>query len=328
MHFDTKIVTAQDLYDMRFKITPAINQRGQVWTVEKQKLLIESKQRGIDIPKLYFFQESEDAFEVVDGNQRFRALVNFFEDEYPTLQGTLFSQLSATDEKPQLENFKFTLVLITEASQEDLADLFLRLQLGVTTNTGEKLNAILGPMRDFVKDLAKMPFIAHVSIPSRRFAREVVCACVCLNSFAPFRKGFRDTRYEDLKEMYESGHDFDKESPEAQRIVKTLTELNRIFGLDAVKIRNRASIISIYFLVEELDLNGALNDEAVHDFYIKFLEELKHQVELGLEFTNKTLVNYYNKVVGGADVRGTITARHQILMHLYKIWLETGTIGS
>ena len=329
MDFETKQVPALDLYDMRLKVTPAIYQRGEVWTTEKRRYLIDSMQRGIDIPKLYFFKDNDDTFEIVDGNQRFRSIVDFFEDGFPTVREAVVFSALPREERRKLEKYEFTIVFITNAPEQDLADLFLRLQLGVPTNTGEKLNAILCPMRDFVNDLARMPFIQNVSIPRRRLAREVVCACICLNSLAPFvKKGFQDTRYEDLRDMYKSKHDFNRNSPEGQRIVSTLTELDRIFGLDAVKIRNRASIISIYFLVEELIYKGTLDRKAVHDFYIAFLEELTRQVDAGLDATNRTLISYYNKVVGGADVKGTIKARHELLLYLYEIWRKTGKIGS
>ena len=328
MKFQTTIKTTLELYKMRLKIVAAIYQRGEVWPEEKKKLLIDSILRGIDIPKLYFFKINNDSYEIVDGNQRMATIIGFFDEDFKDKDGRTFSDLT-DEERAKVEQHQFTVIEITEANENDLSDLFLRLQLGVPTNSGEKLNAIKSNMREFVKTLAVTNFITKVSIPKKRFAKEQVCAQICLNSLNQFmEKGFHDTKFEDLKDMYKSNYDFSDTSDGAKRILNTMKSLDEIFGDDAIEIVNRAGIVSIYFLVEEKLLNDILEQNIMKTFYLKFLKELKQEVEKGLDVNKRSLIQYYTKVVQGADSNSSIAFRHNALKEFYNYFTKTGEIMS
>lgn len=327
MKFETKIIKALDLYKMRFSITPAIYQRGEVWSEGKKKLLIDSILRGIDIPKLYFYKTESGTYEIVDGNQRMSAITGFFADEF-SVDGQVFSKLSL-DKQRKVEDHPFTVIEITDATEEELSELFLRLQLGTPTNSGEKLNAINSNMKEFVKKLARSEFMTRVSIPNRRFAKEQVCAQICLNSLNDFlKKGFHDAKYEDLRDMYKSRYNFSENLPEAQRILNTFNILYEIFGEETTHIRNRAGIVSIYFLVEEFILTDKLDKKLVKEFYLKFLDELSNEVSKGIDATNRSLVAYYNRVVQGADSKTSLEARHEALKEFYQYYQRYKKIKS
>ena len=89
-------------------------QRGAVWTAEKKQLLIDSILRGYDIPKIYLrFISPGSSFdsEVVDGQQRLRAIWDFVDNKYPlgnesvdftdmdNLDGKYYSDLSAEQQE-------------------------------------------------------------------------------------------------------------------------------------------------------------------------------------------------------------------------------------
>src|SRR2546426_11097495 len=59
-------------------------QRSPVWSPAKKQLLIDSILRGYDIPKLYLRASTEPIYEheVVDGQQRLRAIWEFLRDDY------------------------------------------------------------------------------------------------------------------------------------------------------------------------------------------------------------------------------------------------------
>ena len=57
-------------------------QRQEVWKVDKKRLLIDIILRGWKLPKFYFLKthESPDEFDVVDGQQRLSAIIEFFDN--------------------------------------------------------------------------------------------------------------------------------------------------------------------------------------------------------------------------------------------------------
>ena len=68
-------------------------QREEVWTKPQKQLLIDSLLVGIDIPKFYFraVDKPPYEYEVVDGQQRLRAIFEFLNNEYalPSSQKTI-----------------------------------------------------------------------------------------------------------------------------------------------------------------------------------------------------------------------------------------------
>jgi uncharacterized protein with ParB-like and HNH nuclease domain len=59
-------------------------QRPAVWSLSQKQLLVDTILRGYDVPKLYWRQtgKSPDAYEVVDGQQRMRAIWEFHDGNY------------------------------------------------------------------------------------------------------------------------------------------------------------------------------------------------------------------------------------------------------
>ena len=71
-------------------------------------------------------------------------------------------------------------VIVDDAIQNDeddeVRDMFLRLQNGTTLKAQEKRNAMPGQMRDFVKGLAQHSFFANCRFSNKRFTFDQVAA--------------------------------------------------------------------------------------------------------------------------------------------------------
>lgn len=133
-------------------------QRGLVWTPVQKQRLIDSVFRGYPLPSFYFRVTKHngpdgkptEVWEIVDGQQRIEALAGYLRDEWPALAkddpklalpdairkvqspwaGKLFSQLSL-DEKRLFRDAEIQGLVITSVDSEDeVRDLFIRLQAG------------------------------------------------------------------------------------------------------------------------------------------------------------------------------------------------------
>jgi hypothetical protein len=327
MKYNTKIWTALLLYKRRDYLSFPVYQRGDIWTDKQKSLLIDSMLRGIDVPKFYL-QRTSEGWDVIDGQQRIRAVVGFFNEEVTDDDGRNFEELGET-EKATIENYPFTITEVEDITEEEIRLLFVRLQLGTPINSGEMLNAIKSKLGDFVKVMLETPFIKQLSIPIRRFAKEQVCAQICNNSLFLNRTGeYRDSKYEDLENLYRSYSNFDFESPEAKGIMRVLAKLYEIFSESTPDIRNRAGAVTIYLFVEKLDMAGRLsgNENVVKKFYLEFLENLRKQTRLGIDATNRFLINYQNRVMQSADSKASIRDRANKLEEAFNYYLEHGEI--
>lgn len=329
MRFNIREWTLSHLYEIRDKINFPVYQRGIVWDEKTRRLLVDSIFRGIDIPKLYLLKTPDGEWDCIDGHQRIQTIVDFFDGglEY---NGQKFKELSETD-KAIFENYKLTITEVEEEEEktldEDVRLLFKRLNLGVALNAGEKLNAIKSKMGDFVKSMRDHPFIKNTSITPRRFAKEQVCAQICNNSsFINKTDEFKNSKYEDLENLYRAYAEFDLESDTATIIMHVLDKLNDIFGEEAREITNRASVVSIYLMVEEMIENNELDGKegTVKAFYLRFLNELRDEVRLGIDATSRFLISYQSRVIQAADSRTSVAERHDKLKFAFEHFQKMG----
>ncbi|GAJ20638.1 unnamed protein product, partial [marine sediment metagenome] len=148
------------------KIDPSPpRQTGPRWSLSQKQLFIDSILREYDIPKLYLrlVSRSHYQWEVIDGQQRLRAIWEFFRGEYPLskdaddvgdyeIAGKKYDELN-DDLRDDFDAYELQFIIFDEALDEVIDDMFLRLNDGVPLSYAEKRNAISGAMRDFVKQL-------------------------------------------------------------------------------------------------------------------------------------------------------------------------------
>jgi hypothetical protein len=313
--------TINELLEKQENIHYPVFQREDVWSFKDRALLIDSILMGIDIPKFYLYRIEEEGkdevnWDCVDGHQRIEAISGYLNGMFQCA-GREFSNLSI-EEKNTILNYKLTICEILQITDGEIRELFLRLQLGVPLNSGEKLNSMKSKLGDFVKNkLKNTAFIERVNIPSRRYTKEALCAQILNNSKYINTGETRSSKYEDLNLLYKKNSEFDENSETANKIINALSELNEIFGDDAAFIRNRASAVSIYLLVEEMIFNDKpVDKKLIHDFYVEFLKALAEENRKDpLEFRNRNvfLMRYQMLIIQGADARTSIFERHEAL---------------
>ena len=327
MRFEIREWTLLELYTNRDKINFPVYQRGLVWDDEKKRYLIDSIMRGIDIPKLYMELRNGDEWDCIDGHQRIEAILGFFDGAYE-YQGSTFEDFP-DDAKAAFESYKLTISEVHEIDEEEIRLLFTRLQLGVPLNSGERLNAIKSNLGEFVKTMTRHPFIRRVSIPSRRFAKEQVCAQICNNSrYINHSQDFRNSKYEDLEILYRSKADLDPSGDEVIGINQELDNLDGIFGTSASLITNRASVVSIFMWVEELSEQEELRGKegVIKTFYLRFLEAVRDEAKAGLDATSRFLLSYQSRINQAADTKVAVRERHRMIKEAFDHYVVTGSI--
>jgi Protein of unknown function DUF262 len=198
---------------------PSINlnptwQRGAAWKQPRKALLIDSILRGMDIPKVYLRKLPANGvhkYDAVDGQQRIRAIWEFragdlsldHPDPLPAIDGHAihglkFSQLHKSL-RDQFDAFRVSVAEITAADNDEITNLFARLQLGVALNPAELRNAMLAPARHIIDSIATgHAFFELTKIPDTRYKRQDYVAHVF--AMAAYR-GQRNIKAPDLKKM-------------------------------------------------------------------------------------------------------------------------------
>lgn len=151
-------------------------QRGFVWSIPQSSLLIHSMLSSYPIPPIYCLKVSNNgttSYEVMDGLQRIQSCLNFVSNEYPLDEDTppirwddevieiancYFSDLPQ-DIQQELLHFKFLIYGFEDISNDEIGELFYRLNNGYLLNKTQKsLSCIDFDNVAFIKDLLSSKF--------------------------------------------------------------------------------------------------------------------------------------------------------------------------
>lgn len=168
----------------RIDLNPAY-QRGPAWRQDKQALLLDSVFRNYDLPKIYFSKSvtsERPRYEVIDGQQRIRAIFDFAKNglevpadilgRIPNGASVKYSDLDANERRKFL-TFSLTVTVFEGASPIFKRTLFERLQLGERLNSAELRNALPSSAPQDLRAIAiNHKFFSLAGIRDARYKRE------------------------------------------------------------------------------------------------------------------------------------------------------------
>jgi hypothetical protein len=143
-------------------------QRGEVWTEQKRKKLIDSILREWKIPPIHVINSESEIDEVLDGQQRLATIKDFidnkitvdgnidpYDEMIESFNGKLYRDLPS-EVKRRFKKYIIIFVRLTEYEPEEPAELFNRLNQPTTLTSAEKRNAYIGEPRNQIKKLTKL----------------------------------------------------------------------------------------------------------------------------------------------------------------------------
>ncbi len=240
-------------------------QRGKVWNSNQQKLLIDSILSGIDIPKLYFrdcnaeLQQQGFRQEVVDGQQRLTAIFDFLDNKYSVStvdrpwgspvkkKAVKYSELPDAIQDQILE-YELTVTTLSNATDEDVSEMFLRLQGGTPLNDQEKRNAYGSALVTTVTEISRHAFFKTLAIKNARGAfQQLAAQFMLLEKNRPCDIGSKH-----VNDFYDEAADLGYDGPLAKQTLRTLNALHKAFPRTVPELDNKATLITLYCVISEL----------------------------------------------------------------------------
>ncbi len=312
-------------YKLRSRIdTNPDYQRPAVWTTPQKQLLMDTILRGFDIPKLYLRQvgTNPDKYEVVDGQQRLRAIWGFMNGDYTlakdsddidgyVVAGKKYSELDI-DISTKLDTYTLDFEIITDTNEEEVREMFLRLQNGTTLKAQEKRHAMPGNMRDFVCSVAKHKFFQNsVNFTDSRFTYEHIAAQMTLLTINGTICNIKDA---DLNAMYEKYKAFDDKGNIAKTVIRVLDYLFTMFPSKAPELK-RYNVISLFILILDLITNYAIKDREneIAKWFINFESNRAIEMSKVQGSQDPSLVIYHEKTSHSTDALDSLSFRNNYL---------------
>lgn len=308
------------VYKRRDKIEMPDFQREEVWPDSKKQILIDSILRGWHLPKFYFKKGADGEFECVDGQQRLNAIFEFFDgkislsgDAPGKLAGASYRDLD-DEASDAFDDFELEVEEIEDASDEDLEELFRRLQLGTPLNTAEKLNAVMGELRTFCHDCARMTFFSEkLPIKNTRYAHFEIIARW---AFIEARSIQPQMRLKQLEEFFKANRKFSKTSELAKNLEAAIDFMDAAFEKAPTFIANRANTLSVCMLASDIVSAGLTtkeNAKTFASFLRRFFSDLSTEVQKGVKANDPDLLLYQQSISAGSTGGDSIRSRINVL---------------
>ncbi|MDQ7840809.1 MAG: DUF262 domain-containing protein [bacterium] len=307
------------LYKRRDRIEMPDFQREEVWTLDQKRLLIDTILRGWHLPKFYFRKVDESSYECVDGQQRLSAVWEFYDNKLLLANDTTkaFGGPTYAKLKPQhsddFDDFELDIEELEDTSDEDLKELFVRLQLGTPLTTAEKLNAVSGEARDFAHWVADQEFFGRrIGVRDTRYAHFDIASKWL---FVEARGVLPQMRFAQLNNFLRENTSFSRVGDTAKRMKAVLQYLTAVKPDQAQFLRNRASVLSVCMLASAVVRAGVPKTTAPKfgAFLKQFFSDLTREVEKGSKATNADLLRYQEAISYGSTGADSIRERLEVL---------------
>jgi hypothetical protein len=277
-------------------------------------------------PKFYWRQvkRTDDIqYEVIDGQQRLRAIWEFAANDFPLakdadpingfdIRGKTFRDLPL-EVTEMFDTYSIDVVVVMDATDDDeeVRDMFLRLQNGTTLKAQEKRNAMGGAMRDFVKQIAAHLFFNNCAFSNTRFTHDHVAAQTIL---IEMKGGPTSVKDADLNRLYTQNQSFDPNSAIAKKVRRTYDFLLTAFPNKTPELE-RYNVINLYCIASTLVGGYAYKElsKSLADWFIGFEAARRADEQKPEDQRDPTLTEYRRLTSYSTDAEENIRSRLKTL---------------
>ena len=309
-------------------------QRNPIWSIGQKCFLIDSIIFGCPIPQVYINimteglgKDKKTIYEVVDGQQRLRAILEFLSDKWPLIETTAKSYPVSDlykkhigqrySELPELlQNVIWDYPLAVQElrgkDQKEIQALFRRLNYVVERLNPQELrhSQYFGEFIDAVETLTKEAFWDDVGLFSRRDAQRMKDTEFISELFIVVVDGIQDQQ-KTLDDFY-AAYDvvFKKKARLVARFKRVLAGLQTISAtIRDTRFKNKSDFYALFAAVNELSAATVLDASAASEA----LSKLSKALDAPPETLKGISQEYYTTIAEGANKLTKRVRRMEIL---------------
>ncbi len=315
------------LHRDRYKIDRTYQRESGTWKKADEQYFVDTILRGFGVPPIFLHRKDGNQF-VVDGQQRLCTIWKFkdeklaLNDKYSTdimndrknkekndgRKALKYTELHK-DWQDRFDSYPLPIIYLQNYSDEEIRNLFRRLQRGKPLIPGEILNAYPGDIVLAMRKLAENRFFtAVVIIKAKRYKHYHIAAqLIFLES-----EGVKDISPYYIYDFFEKNANLNQSSKVYTRVNKVLNYLADTFQTKTPEIRKPGWIITLYLLSAHLLENYAMDNQKnnLKAFFITFYQEVVNSSAS----SDKELIGFNFAISKGTTSQSNIRLRYNIIL--------------
>ena len=334
----------------RFDFQPPYQRESGAWTTAAKQLFVDSIINGYLIPRVYIEEHDADStnelprdkpWAILDGKQRLETILSFYDNELQLSKEFIYLEdlekrrptdsvstdaasaeefectlRELTFRRPDIasrfESFEIPIVLVRATSNDEIEEMFERLNSSSSLNAAERRNAIGCHLRDRSNDLSEHDFFKdQCPIKNSRYKyRELASKFIVIELQMASQNGLSNLKAKTLMTAFQSSKaelpgftntDIDEAYSKAEQ---TLSLMQRTFHQSDPLLRSIGSLI-VYYLVFRNQSQAPIRDRL-------------------LAFEDERYKQAYNDRVGNTN-ESSPKATH---FRSYNAWVQSSNDGS
>lgn len=341
-------------YNRRDQIdmNPSYQRRGRLWSYSDKAYLVDSIINGFDVPKLYLadFQLGQSAlntsrlpYAIIDGKQRLEAIFDFFDgslvlnDDFVwranpklklgglSLKDLRDGQYAAVAEAFETETVD--IMSVVTDNEDDISELFVRLNRSKPLTGAEIRNAMVGMVPDIIRSVAKHPFFSeNIKFSVNRAGDYNAAAKILLFEYEGKPVS---TKKKDL-DSFASSKSIDQDRLElaARRVVDVLDNMQEVF-LPKDELLSSAGPLPVYYWL--VRVSSFDKQRVLREFILEFERDRTSHRELQIKGTMTeeiAIFSRYDTLNRSINDVGSHLGRFEILQQALPTWLALQGQGS
>lgn len=315
------------LHRDRYKIDRTYQRESGTWKKSDEQYFIDTILRGFGVPPIFLHKKGDSQF-IVDGQQRLHTIWKF-KDEKLVL-GHKYSAAIINDRKnkeknggkpalrygeldrvwqDRIDSYPLPIIYLEHYDDEEIRDLFRRLQHGKPLIPGEILNAFPGDIVIAMRKIARSSFFKNiVPVKANRYKHYHIAAqLMFLES-----EGIKDISPNYIYDFFSKNKGITQDSKIYSKVNKTLNYIASSFLTKTPEIKRPGWIITLYLFTSYLLDSYAMDNHKkdLKKFFLKFYSK----VSSSSNSSDKELIDFNFAISKGTTSQSNIKLRHNIIL--------------
>ena len=274
------------------------------------------------MPPIFLHEKGNEEY-IVDGQQRLNAIWRFrdgkgdpkkiidLSEEYSSdliktnVGKKKYAELTP-DFQDRFDGYPIPVIYLADYDDEEVRDVFRRLQHGKPLNVGENLNAYAGTIVITMRSLAEHKFFKDIiSVKAKRYKHYHIAAILMYLE----EEGIKDISPYYLYDFFEKNKKINTSSKVYSKVISVLNFLEKTFCSRTGELYKVSWIVTLYVVTSHLVEHYAMNShmQNLKNFFFDFYQRV-------LREEDKELVSFKFAVSRGTTSEANIKLRYYVML--------------